>query len=335
MVRPVEIDTSRCNGCGICVKLCPTNVFEMQDGKAVAPRDDACIGCDLCAAECQPRAIVVHRLPMPATNTEVQLRWAGVEEKPAGPANPISPPFRAIAADPETPSPRETGAGLGYVPTPADLPRPPAGPARPLASAPVAALLPAAGPARPLQIEVLAVSEGPQPGSAGLTHKVLAAYPEICVGCQMCELACSLVHVGRLNPYEARIKVTKVEAEGKVFPVICHHCQIAKCEQACPTKALYFDPKLRDVVMLNEGKCVRCMECVYACPFGAIQVSPAGGILKCDLCGGEPACVKVCQERPEFRPEHWTGGRVSCLQYLEPDQVTLLRRRQTSPDGRT
>ena len=35
-----------------------------------------------------------------------------------------------------------------------------------------------------------------------------------------------------------------------------------------------------------------------ACPFGAILVDPkTGDVVKCDLCGGDPTCVKVCPTR--------------------------------------
>jgi Fe-S-cluster-containing hydrogenase component 2 len=32
-----------------------------------------------------------------------------------------------------------------------------------------------------------------------------------------------------------------------------------------------------------------------ACPFGGVFMEPSSGeILKCDLCGGDPECVKHC-----------------------------------------
>jgi Fe-S-cluster-containing hydrogenase component 2 len=42
------------------------------------------------------------------------------------------------------------------------------------------------------------------------------------------------------------------------------------------------------------------MECVPACPFDTVFVAPSGEVLKCDLCGGDPACVKACSTRPEL-----------------------------------
>jgi Fe-S-cluster-containing hydrogenase component 2 len=163
-----------------------------------------------------------------------------------------------------------------------------------------------------------------------MNHKVLAAYRELCTGCRQCELACAEFHMGRRDAAYARIRVTTFEDRKTAFPTICMHCKIAKCELACPTRALHRQPQLRDVVVLDQSRCVRCMECVHACPFAAIWLSPAPEILKCDLCGGDPACVKVCPERPSLRPPHWPDGKVSCLQYLDPEQVTLFGRLKTA-----
>jgi Fe-S-cluster-containing dehydrogenase component len=51
-----------------------------------------------------------------------------------------------------------------------------------------------------------------------------------------------------------------------------------------------------------------------ACPYGAIFADPkTGAITKCDLCGGDPMCVKVC-------PKH-------VIMYSRPDvgQRVLMR----------
>jgi Fe-S-cluster-containing hydrogenase component 2 len=35
--------------------------------------------------------------------------------------------------------------------------------------------------------------------------------------------------------------------------------------------------------------------CLIACPFGIIRLNPKSHkIIKCDLCGGDPICVKSC-----------------------------------------
>lgn len=56
------------------------------------------------------------------------------------------------------------------------------------------------------------------------------------------------------------------------------------------------DPKTRAVVV-DEERCTGCGFCAAACPWGVITLDPVTGkALKCDLCGGDPACVKECPE---------------------------------------
>jgi len=47
--------TEKCNGCGLCCKLCPANNIELHDKKAV--RGDNCIACTACANWCPQYAI--------------------------------------------------------------------------------------------------------------------------------------------------------------------------------------------------------------------------------------------------------------------------------------
>ncbi|RLG26705.1 ferredoxin [Methanosarcinales archaeon] len=52
----VRIDTNKCTGCGVCVKICPDG-FEVKEKKAVLKNSDAeCI--DKAAAACPVGAIV-------------------------------------------------------------------------------------------------------------------------------------------------------------------------------------------------------------------------------------------------------------------------------------
>ena len=47
--------------------------------------------------------------------------------------------------------------------------------------------------------------------------------------------------------------------------------------------------------MLLADDCIGCAACVDACPFGMAALHPESGLaLICDLCGGDPACVKRC-----------------------------------------
>jgi Fe-S-cluster-containing dehydrogenase component len=63
---------------------------------------------------------------------------------------------------------------------------------------------------------------------------------------------------------------------------------------ACPTEALFKD-ETTGAVLLHPDDCIGCSACVDACPFGmAILHLETGLALICDLCGGDPACVKRC-----------------------------------------
>ncbi|NDV24562.1 ferredoxin [Desulfovibrio sp. JC022] len=55
----ITIDNDKCNGDGECVDVCPTEVYELQDGKAVAVNEDECLGCESCIEVCEQDAITI------------------------------------------------------------------------------------------------------------------------------------------------------------------------------------------------------------------------------------------------------------------------------------
>jgi len=123
-----------------------------------------------------------------------------------------------------------------------------------------------------------------------------------CTECNVCEVACSLVHSpdGTVNPQYARLKINHAPAKpSKVSPGglgfvadICHHCgNPPPCAEVCPTDAFYYDPKTKAAV-IEQDNCIQCMECVPGCPFDTVFVAPSGELLKCDLCGGDPGLRK-------------------------------------------
>ncbi len=124
--------------------------------------------------------------------------------------------------------------------------------------------------------------------------RILKINYERCTGCRLCEQACSVYHENVLNHEKSRIKIVKWEDRGIYVPLVCRHCEDAKCIKACPTKALYREPNI-NAVLIDEEKCMGCKMCITACPFGAISFNPdSKKIIKCDLCGGDPQCIQFC-----------------------------------------
>jgi len=56
----VIVDQDKCIGCGACVDVCPSSVFEMgDDGKSKVINESACIACMSCVGVCPTEAITV------------------------------------------------------------------------------------------------------------------------------------------------------------------------------------------------------------------------------------------------------------------------------------
>ena len=58
-VVTLQLDAGPCNGCGMCIIVCPHEVFDMEDRKAFITDLDACIECGACAINCPVNAIQV------------------------------------------------------------------------------------------------------------------------------------------------------------------------------------------------------------------------------------------------------------------------------------
>lgn len=115
-----------------------------------------------------------------------------------------------------------------------------------------------------------------------------------CTGCAVCELVCSFTREGYFNPSLSCIRVFRIAERGAHFPVACLDCTSPPCVEACPTTACHVDSSV-PVVRVDSSRCIGCRECVVACPFGAAHFNPIKGkAYQCDLCGGDPVCVKYC-----------------------------------------
>ena len=116
-----------------------------------------------------------------------------------------------------------------------------------------------------------------------------------CSGCHRCEVACSLFHEDRIWPEASRVRVFML-VPGAEFPHLCSQCTDYPCVASCNFDALSVNSSTRAVEVNNE-KCTACGVCIDACPGRIPHMHPKEDyVLICDLCGGDPQCVKVCQD---------------------------------------
>jgi ferredoxin len=59
-VVTLELDRQKCNGCKMCIIVCPHEVFEFSDKKAFIKYKDLCMECGACEKNCPEGAISVR-----------------------------------------------------------------------------------------------------------------------------------------------------------------------------------------------------------------------------------------------------------------------------------
>lgn len=142
--------------------------------------------------------------------------------------------------------------------------------------------------------------------------KILMIHPDKCATCRNCELACSFAHEGAFNPNKSRVHTITFERLGLGVPLMCMHCEDAPCAQVCPSHALHRDEETNGILW-DENKCIGCKLCVSACPFGNVAYdSETKMVIKCDLCGGDPECVKICPN--------------DAIEYVEADEGIIAKK---------
>ncbi len=156
----------------------------------------------------------------------------------------------------------------------------------------------------------------------------------LCTGCKACQMGCIDKHDLPLGVLWRRVaeysggtwQVDGDSVSPSIFTyytsVACNHCDHPVCTEVCPTTAM----TIRDdgTVFVDQGKCVGCRYCEWACPYGAPQFNAESGhMTKCDLCadyrseGLDPACVAACPSRAL----HW--GPIDELRAAHGDTVGI------------
>jgi adenylylsulfate reductase, subunit B len=70
---PPIVNKEKCNACGVCADVCPTDVFRTV-GKGIAPvvkYPEECWHCNACVLDCRQGALTL-RLPLPAMMLHVE-----------------------------------------------------------------------------------------------------------------------------------------------------------------------------------------------------------------------------------------------------------------------
>lgn len=119
----------------------------------------------------------------------------------------------------------------------------------------------------------------------------LSFNPSRCDACGLCVEACIESAQQRGEPAVPRLQILGKQGDGLA---ICRQCGDPECVKGCPAAALAKNPET-GVVEWDAGLCVSCLICTVSCSFGGITHHPESGrMLKCDHCGGDPACARAC-----------------------------------------
>ena len=150
-----------------------------------------------------------------------------------------------------------------------------------------------------------------------------------CSGCGICEAECAIAHGNVFDTWHSRIRAQHFEP-ALAIASLCASCTDAPCMAACPKEAGALTRNhITGAIILSEAKCIGCRACITACAkdrSDVIRMNREGtkAIGICDLCGDDPACVKVCPEQClSIVPANQDGRRFAAKPY--DIAVTLSR----------
>ncbi len=126
-------------------------------------------------------------------------------------------------------------------------------------------------------------------------NQFVSCNPQKCVGCDICELACSWEKEQVFNPSKSRIRAVRLD-QILNMTITCRDCKNAPCIVACPEDALSQSTET-GAITVDADKCDGCGWCIEACEYGAVTLHPTTRkAIICDTCNGEPKCVEICPE---------------------------------------
>ncbi|MCX7991207.1 MAG: hypothetical protein N2999_04100 [Proteobacteria bacterium] len=110
---------------------------------------------------------------------------------------------------------------------------------------------------------------------------------EKCTACGLCENICSLTHTGTVNKKRSAIRIFMDDLGDSIHtPLLCLQCKKMKCLEA---------ENLSETEITEEKKKFLWENLLRAsnCPFNGC-FAHEGKVYHCNLCDGDPQCVKVC-----------------------------------------
>jgi Fe-S-cluster-containing dehydrogenase component len=147
-------------------------------------------------------------------------------------------------------------------------------------------------------LEALTLPEG---WAVALTKGVVLWDRDLCSGCRTCEAICTNYNdEGRSSSAQARIILEKDYLGGKYEAKTCYQCVKPLCLHICPEEAIKVDKDSgTNARIIDDVLCIGCGRCIEAC--GSVFTPPRPRfnpefeqVVKCNLCFGDPQCVKYC-----------------------------------------
>ena len=86
-------------------------------------------------------------------------------------------------------------------------------------------------------------------------EKTIIFNGDVCTGCRVCELTCSMAKHGEYNPKKSYIRVIANNDLGVYLPVLKAECDFCgKCIELCPERALKIFELEQAAVMMRKCK---------------------------------------------------------------------------------